>query len=768
MARTIRNYELIRELGSGHFGTVYAAIGEVPGRGLSQGKRRLVAIKELNDRATANDRQLLIQEFNLLDEVKHRGIVRVFEYLQDEDAVVMEYVHGVTLRTVLDECREAREQVFTEAAVEMLCELADALYQAFTTPSDNGEPLNLVHRDLKPENIMVTPTGEVKILDFGLARVDNAEYGRERGNRVKGTPVYMAPEQARGEEVSHHSDLFSLGLIAYELFLNQPAYTVPENSIDPLAEVFDMIESGSLLRQRRELESKLPGIGPVVAKLLQASPAQRYRTGQDLLVDLRRQLYRDRGSYLVEFCEFFFGSVHELPEPPAVDLPSPQDTNSLALSSSGSRRLSMEERLKASMAREVHARQVSEQPSWRKERPSTERKARKARRTKAPDSWSATQPAAPPAPVPQAPPPPPRTAPPRTAPPRTAPPPPPKKTPPPPPKPPAAQRPDGMLQMVSLSNDFEAGGFGDDEEDNAENSGATAFFAIPAPKDKAPRPSNMASQPGPFSGAPVAAGPVAAGPVAAGPIAAGPVAAGPIAAGPVAAGPTPLVQGPVAPGEQVASYSTGQPATPFQVAGDRPPPPADHGARTQSNRVYAILLAMFFLVGVAVFLAVWFRPGGGDGDALAEGTTQENGGGGAQQIGAKPPTKAAKAEVKNDGDTAAPVEDDPRVTRPPPPKRPPKSSGSSGTSGTTPAAPKIGNGVVKIAIVGGLATTLEVTCPSGFRKRANFNAGSATVSGVPSGEQCTAYFKGGAPSNFPVKGGMSLRCTLTDTTANCQ
>ena len=195
--------------------------------------------------------------------MKHRGIVRVFEYLQDEDAVVMEYVHGVTLRTVLDHCREAREQVFTEAAVEMLCELADALYQAFTTPSDNGEPLNLVHRDLKPENIMVTPSGEVKILDFGLARVDNAEYKRERGNRVKGTPVYMAPEQARGEEVSHHSDLFSLGLIAYELFLNEPAYTVPENSIDPLTEVFDRIESGSLLRQRRELESKLPGIGPI-------------------------------------------------------------------------------------------------------------------------------------------------------------------------------------------------------------------------------------------------------------------------------------------------------------------------------------------------------------------------------------------------------------------------------------------------------------------------------------------------------------------------
>ena len=404
MARTIRNYELIRELGSGHFGTVYAAVGEVPGRGLSAGKRRLVAIKKLNEHATGHDKKLLMQEFSLLDEVKHRGIVRVFEYLEAEEAVVMEYVHGVTLRTLLDECSKAREQVFTEAAVELLCELADALYQAFTTPSDNGEPLNLVHRDLKPENIMVTPSGEVKILDFGLARVDNTEYRRERGDRIKGTPVYMAPEQARGEEVSHHSDLFSLGLIAYEVLLNQPAYTIPSNSIDPLAEVFDAIESGSLLTQRRELESKLPGIGPIVGKLLQPNPAQRYRNGQDLLVDLRRQLYRDRGSYLEEFCEFFFGSIYELPEPPAVnnDASGLSPFASSLSNSSGGRRLSMEDRLKASMAREAKAREVAnEEPSWRKERPdpTNRRTARRAKGGAAPERKA-------PAPPPVAPPPP--------------------------------------------------------------------------------------------------------------------------------------------------------------------------------------------------------------------------------------------------------------------------------------------------------------------------------------------------------------------------
>ncbi len=706
MARTIRNYELIRELGSGHFGTVYAAVGEVPGRGLSRGKRRLVALKELNERARSGDRKQLIHEFNLLDEVKHRGVVRVFEYLQEEEVVVMEYVHGVTLRKLLDECKEAREQVFTEAAVELICELADALYQAFTTPSDNGEPLNLVHRDLKPENIMVTPSGEVKILDFGLARVDNAEYVRERSDRIKGTPIYMAPEQARGEEVSHHSDLFSLGLIAYEILLNQPAYTVSETGT--LNEVFDMIESGSVLEQRRELELKLPGIGPVIAKLLQPNPEQRYRTGQDLLVDLRRQLYRDRGSHLEEFCEFFFGSIHQLPDPPAIE---PASSPSEVLESSNGRRMTMEERLKASMARDNRARQEAEGAAWQKEKkaPTSQKRGRTARRSKTGEAAPAPK-AAPQAPAASAP-------------------------------VSEAQSPDGMLKMVSLSNDFGQGG------DEVAAASATAFFALSAPKDSAPAaPSRLA---------PVAPG-AAPTPVVAGPVAQGPVAQGPVAQAAVAPGQQ---------GDQVASYPAGQSATPFQVSGDTPPPPADHGARTQSNRVYAILLAMFFLVGVAVFVAVWFRPGMGDADALADVASEEEGGE-AQSIG----TNNTPDEDGARDTGQAPVEEDPRVTKPKTPvvRNPPTSNQSSGTSGGTRPSPGVANGTVRVSLVSGSAVYMEVTCPSSYRKRAYFSAGSASVTGVPSGEQCTAFFKGGAPSNFPVRSGQSLRCTLTDTTANCQ
>ncbi|MFN7145945.1 MAG: serine/threonine-protein kinase, partial [Myxococcota bacterium] len=491
MARYINQYEIIDELGSGHFGKVYMAVGEVPGRGLHPAKRRVVAIKKLRDPDPESVR-LLLQEFALLDQVKHRSIVRVFEYLEDETAVVMEVVHGVTLRAVLDACAKSREQVFTEAAVEIGCELADALYQAYTTPGDNGERLQLVHRDLKPENIMLTKAGEVKILDYGLARVDNADFVRDDPNRIKGTPVYMAPEQARGEDIDHRTDLFALGLILYELLMNRPAYRVPMDAPDPIAAVYAAIEGGELSEQCRELESKLPGMGPIVAKLLQARPRNRYQTGHDLLVDLRRQLYKDRGVYLKEFCDFFYGSLHRLPDLPDAD--AGQGGTRMTTSDKAPRK-SIEERLRESMNREAAPAPAASPPPAAAE-PAGPKAPVPVRRVP-PPARPATPIASPPpvaaTPTPVTPKIVPRTA--SAA--RPAPraeddeivPPSVKGAKPGAPKPGngpkkmvGARSPDetGMLQMVPLSDN-------EDEKEAGADPSATSFFAIPAPKAERPK-----------------------------------------------------------------------------------------------------------------------------------------------------------------------------------------------------------------------------------------------------------------------------------------
>jgi len=560
LARFIRNYEVINKLGGGKFGEVFLSVGETPGRGLSGGKRRVVAVKKLRDKSNPEAAKLLMQEFSLLDQVKHRGIVRVFEYIEEEHAVVMEAVDGVNLRTVLEECDKAHEQVFTEAVIEIACEIADALYQAYTTPGDNGEPLRLVHRDLKPENIMLTPQGEVKILDFGLARVDNEEFTREDPNRLRGTPLYMAPEQARCEAVDHRTDLFALGLITYELLMNRAAYRVPEDSSDPVAEVYDAIERAALHDCVAELETKIPGMGPIIARCLQARPQSRYQNGQELLVDLRRQLYRDRGAYLEEFCEFFFGSIYEH-EP----LPKVETVQSAPSAGGGQRRrrMSIEERLKQSMERDSNAaRSTPRAPTPPPAAPSRPTPSRAGGGQRARPFTPARPAPARPTPGPTAPSSSRKSA----------------------PKMVGARSPDetGMLEMVPLS---EQGG-GDDGGDDPS---ATAFFAIPAPKAEASKPA-----PPPPPSAPAAPPMGIAGPGAP------PRAAG--IQGPSPGAPPAAIQGPTVGGAG---------GTPFHAA--QPPPAAPRQQkRVASYRVYAIILAVFVLGCSAVVLAVWL--GGGEGD----------------------------------------------------------------------------------------------------------------------------------------------------------
>ena len=310
MAKYIGHYEILSELGSGYFGTVYLGEGDVPGKGSSGPRRRKVAIKKLRDPGDAHARETLRREFDLLAQVHHRSICKVYEFLDDDSAVVMEHVHGATLREVLDACVKSREHVFMEAVIEIGCEVADCLYQAYSTPGKGGDALQIVHRDIKPENVMITPQGEVKVLDFGLARVA----GKLRDDkRVTGTPLYMAPEQALAKPVDHRTDLFALGLVLYEMWMERPAYRIPEPDPargaaglkDAIADVMRQIERADLVKQMKELEHRVPGPGAAVARCLQANPRARYENGHELMLDLRSHLLKDRGAYLNEILRLF-------------------------------------------------------------------------------------------------------------------------------------------------------------------------------------------------------------------------------------------------------------------------------------------------------------------------------------------------------------------------------------------------------------------------------------------------------------------------------
>ncbi|MBW2258248.1 MAG: serine/threonine protein kinase, partial [Deltaproteobacteria bacterium] len=203
-----RRYRILGTLGRGGFGTVYRAdlLGE-------SGFTRQVALKVLNPdmENVENVAGRLRDEARLLGLLRHRAIVDVagLVRLDNRWTVVMEYVEGADLSKI-------PEPVPQGPALEILGEVAGALHVAYAQPGPSGEPLRLLHRDIKPQNILVTANGEVKVLDFGVARANFA--GREAQTRAMlfGSVGYMAPERYDRKE-GPAADVFAMGIVLYEI-----------------------------------------------------------------------------------------------------------------------------------------------------------------------------------------------------------------------------------------------------------------------------------------------------------------------------------------------------------------------------------------------------------------------------------------------------------------------------------------------------------------------------------------------------------------------
>ena len=209
---------LIRNcLGSGGFGEVYLATMISAG-----GVQSEVAVKVLHNNLDAKSQaiQRLRDEGKLLGILNHPAILRVTDLvlLEERVALVTEYVEGADL----EQCFEAKPPLSLRATIQVIGQVADALSAAYHTEAD-GEPLHLVHRDVKPANIRLGKHGDVKLLDFGIARTDSFEReAKTQTNTVIGSFSYMAPERfERHETVDPQGDIFSLGCVLYEHLTKQ-------------------------------------------------------------------------------------------------------------------------------------------------------------------------------------------------------------------------------------------------------------------------------------------------------------------------------------------------------------------------------------------------------------------------------------------------------------------------------------------------------------------------------------------------------------------
>jgi serine/threonine protein kinase len=266
VGQTLGQYEIRRVLGAGGMGVVYLAEDTRLGR--------TVALKAIAPQFAADHgrRERLRREARAAATLSHPNIATVYALEQSGDQlfIAAEYVAGETLREEINRGRQPLALV-TETAV--------ALARALALAHDRG----ILHRDLKPENVVRRPDGEVKILDFGLARALVPDTPAtppltEDGARL-GTPLYMSPEQLRGEALDGRSDLFALGLVIYEL----AAGTHPFAAGDQASTVARILEAEPPdVFASSSVDSQQAAFDAVLRRCLQKAPSRRYQSAAEL------------------------------------------------------------------------------------------------------------------------------------------------------------------------------------------------------------------------------------------------------------------------------------------------------------------------------------------------------------------------------------------------------------------------------------------------------------------------------------------------------
>jgi len=275
IGQTISHYRILEKLGRGGMGEVFLAEDEQLGR--------KVAIKFLPREVATDERakQRLLREAKTAATLDHPNICAIYEVGQQGDTsfIVLQYVEGETLAA-----RIKRHLPDVLEALAIAVQVADALNEAHAH--------GIIHRDIKPENIMLTARNQVKVLDFGLAKVmtDSSMIGADTASMLSvpgmlvGTLPYMSPEQVRCEELDGRSDIFSFGIVLYELLSGRRPFDAKSS-----AEVISAILTAEPPPISRSSLS-YSGIAEedLIRKCLQKNPAMRYQTMGDLLPDLRQ------------------------------------------------------------------------------------------------------------------------------------------------------------------------------------------------------------------------------------------------------------------------------------------------------------------------------------------------------------------------------------------------------------------------------------------------------------------------------------------------
>jgi len=282
-------YTITERLDHGGMAEVFRGVAES-----MEGFKKSVAIKRILPNLTKNQKfvSMFLDEARLSLFLQHANIVQVFDISKTPDNayfLVMEFVDGCNLKGLIERQKQKGKRIDVGHSVYLMIECCKALHYAHSLEHpETNEPLGIVHRDISPPNILLSKNGEIKLVDFGLAKANSQIESTEPGV-VKGKFSYLSPEAASGEQVDHRADVFAVGIILWELFTGRRLF-YGDTDFQTVEQV-RQARVPSIAALNPEIDAE---IEQVVRKALARNPDDRYQNAADLGDALSQFLFSRR------------------------------------------------------------------------------------------------------------------------------------------------------------------------------------------------------------------------------------------------------------------------------------------------------------------------------------------------------------------------------------------------------------------------------------------------------------------------------------------
>ncbi len=258
-----------------------------------EGFEKILAIKRILPHMSDNEEfiTMFIDEAKLAAQLTHHNICQIFDLGKIDNSyyIAMEYVHGKDLRAVLKAARTKSKPIPAELGILITSKICSALDYAHRKNDSTGKPLNLVHRDVSPQNILITYEGDVKLVDFGIAKAATKVHVTQHG-ALKGKLLYMSPEQAWGRAVDRRSDIFSVCAVLYEMLASRPLF-FDEN--DTEVTILEKVREARVTSICSIVPTLPKELEKILNKGLHKNPDDRYQLASELQKDLDSLFYTE-------------------------------------------------------------------------------------------------------------------------------------------------------------------------------------------------------------------------------------------------------------------------------------------------------------------------------------------------------------------------------------------------------------------------------------------------------------------------------------------